>query len=231
MCVNPYIHIFKFPYIYISIYAYVGPLRYIWTTEYSIDNWNIFIYIPTCSYIRICNFSYISLCEPPLICLTPDLQNTYIKAESSNAYKEYFGQTAITFKRRFNNHKASFLHINKKNSTTLSHYMWRQRDKGIETNITWEPVSITRPYTRGGRDCSLCLTEKATFARGDSYLMLNKRTEVMNKCRHKLPHMLINPWRAPTCCHHTWPRYPPTLPMNSPLYLTLHLYLTLYLTL
>ena len=116
----------------------------------------------------------------------------YIKAESSNAYKEYFGQTAITFKRRFNNHKASFLHINKKNSTTLSHYMWRQRDKGIETNITWEPISITRPYTRGGRDCSLCLTEKATIARGDSYLMLNKRAEVMNKCRHKLPHMLIN---------------------------------------
>ena len=71
------------PYIYISIYAYVVPLRYIWTPEYSIDNWKIFIYIPTWSYIHTCNSSYIYLCEPPLISETPDLQNIYIYIHKS----------------------------------------------------------------------------------------------------------------------------------------------------
>ena len=62
----------------------------------------------------------------------------------------------------------------------------------MDTNITWEPVSITNPYSRGGKQCSLCLTEKATIARGDPGTMLNKRSEVMKKCWHKPPHMLIN---------------------------------------
>ena len=63
---------------------------------------------------------------------------------------------------------------------------------GLDTNITWEPVSITNPYTRGSTQCSLCLTEKATIARWDLSLMLNKRSEVMKKCWHRPPHMLNN---------------------------------------
>ena len=62
----------------------------------------------------------------------------------------------------------------------------------MDTNITWEPVSVTNPYTRGSKQCSLCLTEKATIARWDLSLMLNKRSEVMKKCWHKPPHMLNN---------------------------------------
>ena len=114
------------------------------------------------------------------------------KTLCGNEAKEYIGQTAITFKLRFNNHTASFVNISKKNNTTLSHYFWRKKLSGEDTSISWKPVSITNPYTRGGQDCSLCLTEKATIARGDPNIMLNKRSEIMKKCRHRLPHMLTN---------------------------------------
>ena len=114
------------------------------------------------------------------------------KAQNGNETKEYIGQTAITFKLRFNNHTASFVNHSKKNNTTLSHYFWRQKVNGVDTNITWKPISITNPYSRGGKQCSLCLTEKATIARGDPGTMLNKRSEVMKKCWHKPPHMLNN---------------------------------------
>ena len=114
------------------------------------------------------------------------------KTQSGDEVKEYIGQTAITFKLRFNNHTASFVNISKKNNTTLSHYFWKKKLLGEGTSITWRPVSITNPYSRGGQDCSLCLTEKATIARGEPNLMLNKRSEIMKKCRHRLPHMLNN---------------------------------------
>ena len=114
------------------------------------------------------------------------------RAQSGDEVKEYIGQTAITFKLRYNNHKASFVSHTKRHQTTLSNYFWRQKDKGLDTNITWEPVSVTNPYTRGNKQCSLCLTEKATIASWDISLMLNKRSEVMKKCWHKPPHMLIN---------------------------------------
>lgn len=114
------------------------------------------------------------------------------RAQSGDETREYIGQTAITFKLRFTNHKASFVNHSKRHNTTLSNYFWRQKDKGLDTNITWEPVSITNPYSRGSKQCSLCLTEKATIARWDISLMLNKRSEVMKKCWHKAPHMLIN---------------------------------------
>ena len=114
------------------------------------------------------------------------------KTLSGDETKEYIGQTAITFKLRFNNHTASFANISKKNNTTLSHYFWKRKLLGEDTSITWKPVSITNPYKRGGQTCSLCLTEKVSIARGEPNLMLNKRSEIMKKCRHRLPHMLNN---------------------------------------
>ena len=51
------------------------------------------------------------------------------KAQNGNETKEYIGQTAITFKLRFNNHTASF--VNHSN-TSLSHYFWRQIVNGVD---------------------------------------------------------------------------------------------------
>ena len=39
--------------------------------------------------------------------------------------------------------------------------------------------------TSGSRRCDLCLTEKLKIMREDPELLLNKRSELVSKCRHK----------------------------------------------
>ena len=38
----------------------------------------------------------------------------------------------------------------------------------------------------------LCLVEKTLIARSDRRVSLNRRTEIMSKCRHRMPYYLIN---------------------------------------
>ena len=47
-------------------------------------------------------------------------------------------------------------------------------------------------YLKNHLQCSLCLTEKVSIARDMSGEMLNKRSEIMNRCRHKDKHYLTN---------------------------------------
>ena len=41
------------------------------------------------------------------------------------------------------------------------------------------------PYKCGIRRCDLCATEKYVTARADQEHPLNKRTEIISKCRHR----------------------------------------------
>ena len=94
--------------------------------------------------------------------------------ESSSGNKHYFGQTAITFKKRWNNHKSDCKLPHKRLATTFSNHMWSLKDMGEESSVSWSKVSVTKPYERGGKTCSLCLTEKVSIARDLSGSMLNK---------------------------------------------------------
>ena len=40
-------------------------------------------------------------------------------------------------------------------------------------------------YKCGSRKCDLCLAEKVTIARFEGVGLLNKRTELLSKCRHR----------------------------------------------
>ena len=40
-------------------------------------------------------------------------------------------------------------------------------------------------YKCGSRKCDLCLAEKVTIARVEGVGLLNKRTELLSKCRHR----------------------------------------------
>jgi hypothetical protein len=114
------------------------------------------------------------------------------EVESSSGNKHYFGQTAITFKKRWNNHKSDCKLPHKRLATTFSNHMWSLKDMGEESSVSWSKVSVTKPYERGGKTCSLCLTEKVSIARDLSGSMLNKRREIMNRCRHRDKHYLTN---------------------------------------
>ena len=104
--------------------------------------------------------------------------------------KIYFGSCSTDFKTRYNNHKQSFNHQNKRNSTELSKEVWRAKDKGIQPKIKWSIVRSAPDYKCGSRRCNLCLAEKLTILFGDKNLMLNKRSEILGKCRHTTKYKL-----------------------------------------
>ena len=106
--------------------------------------------------------------------------------------RSYIGQAASTFKLRYNNHMNSFTNTAKKHSTALSTYVWKLNREGVDHNIRWSSQCEPQPYNGGGRICDLCVMEKTMIARSDVRESLNKRTEIMAKCRHKLPYYLNN---------------------------------------
>ena len=91
----------------------------------------------------------------------------------------YYGQTEKTFKKRWTSHRFNFNH------TTLSTYVWKCRDEGFEPMIKWSIKKRGHAFSSGSKKCDLCLTEKTIILYSDKSCTLNKRDELMEKCRHK----------------------------------------------
>ena len=106
--------------------------------------------------------------------------------------KFYVGAVEGDFKGRWNNHMTSFRKPEYEHRTSLSSYMWSQRDAGEDPKIEWEILKQTNPYRCGGRSCSLCALEKIEILEGDKNTMLNDRSEILAKCRHKSKFLLKN---------------------------------------
>ena len=105
---------------------------------------------------------------------------------SNNPPKKYYGCCSTSFKIRYGNHKQSFLHPQKKNATELSKAYWelKEEENGRPPDISWSIVRHARPYNGGTRRCNLCLEEKLTILQADPTTTLNKRSELVAKCRH-----------------------------------------------
>ena len=63
---------------------------------------------------------------------------------------------------------------------------------GLRYEIKWNIAAYASPYKRGSRRCDLCLTEKLKIMREDPALLLNKRSELVSKCRHKNKFIVVN---------------------------------------
>ena len=98
--------------------------------------------------------------------------------------KIYYGQTEKTFKKRYTSHKHTFNHRDAQ-MTTLSTYVWKCRDKGVEPEIKWSVKARGHPFSSGSKKCDLCLTEKTVILYADKTNIRNSRNELMEKCRHK----------------------------------------------
>ena len=92
--------------------------------------------------------------------------------------------TEPPFKLRYGNHKKSFIHEEYKSETTLSSYVW---DQGLNPTprITWKFLKKCRAYEPGMRSCDLCLSEKEHIIKNLKKGLINKRTDVGNKCHHR----------------------------------------------
>ena len=58
------------------------------------------------------------------------------------------------------------------------------KEKGDNFEIKWDIVRHAIPYKCGTRKCDLCLTEKLLILQGNETNMINKRSEIISKCRH-----------------------------------------------
>ena len=104
---------------------------------------------------------------------------------TNNTTKNYIGLTEGTFKQRFSQHKSTFKHRKHINSTELSKYIWQLHDKKQDFNIKWSIISRARPYNNISKRCDLCLTEKLMIIKHSNDNLLNKRSELISKCRHE----------------------------------------------
>jgi len=124
-------------------------------------------------------------------CLQTDI---VYKAEvsSEESTKIYYGLTAPGFKSRYNNHTESFRNKNKSNSSELSKYIWQLKDSNKPYSIAWSIAAHAASYRGGMKRCNLCLTEKLIIIQADPQTLLNKRTELISKCRHQNKYLLKN---------------------------------------
>ena len=106
--------------------------------------------------------------------------------------KEYTGLTATTFKERFNNHTYSFKHRSASHHSNLSNYIWSLKDKSENYTTTWSIQKLAKPYSKETKSCQLCLTEKTLISLADTNYSINKRNEIMTKCRHRDKYLLKN---------------------------------------
>ena len=62
----------------------------------------------------------------------------------------------------------------------MSKYVWELKDKDVNFSINWGIAMKSHKYICGSRKCDLCICEKLLIARGDPYVLLNKRDELVN---------------------------------------------------
>ena len=98
----------------------------------------------------------------------------------------YIGSTKNKFKDRWYKHKESFETEDPKKSTTLSTYIWKLKHRGLKPEIEWSIIFKAYAFSSGSKQCNLCLKEKLCILKEDPQILLNKRDEILEKCRHKL---------------------------------------------
>ena len=78
-----------------------------------------------------------------------------------------------------------------KNDTEVSKELRQMKMKNYTPKITWRIIRKCLPYNYNSRKCYLCLNEKLEIALYEGENLLNKKTELISKCRHQNKFMLL----------------------------------------
>ena len=93
---------------------------------------------------------------------------------------------------RYANHKKSFNNIKYQTNTELSNKYWNIMSANKTTNVSWEILGTYKSYNQSTKRSLLCLNEKLAIALHKDDNMLNKRSEIISKCRHRNKYMLAS---------------------------------------
>ena len=133
---------------------------------------------------RLCNCHNKETCPLDGKCLsTCIIYKAEVKTPTDTSV--YYGASEGEFKFRYNNHTKSFRLRRYENDSELSKLIWKLKDDSTPYSLKWSISANAIPYKCGSRSCDLCTTEKVTILRAEPKGLLNKRTELMSKCRHK----------------------------------------------
>jgi len=126
-------------------------------------------------------------------CLTTSIvYKAEVKATGSDIEKNYIGLTEGTFKQRHYGHVSSFKNQKQEKSTGLSKYIWNRKRDGETCEVKWSIMRRAAPYSNRTKRCDLCLTEKLMISEAEKSSSLNKRSELVSKCRHENKYLLKN---------------------------------------
>ena len=133
-------------------------------------------------------------CPMPGECTTPNLlyEGTITSDLPNYGERIYKGISEPPFKNRFANHKKSFNNERYKTETCLSKEVWNIKSLGGTYNITWRPIKQLPGFNPSNRKCGLCRSEKLEILEHTGANLLNKRSEIVSTCRHRLKYMLTS---------------------------------------
>ena len=128
------------------------------------------------------------------------LYQATIKCSDSKCKQERYKEICeTTFKKRYANHKKLFNLVKSRNDTTLYQphpsidtTTWTLKQKMQVPRLTWEINGQYKAYNPTLKKCSLCLNEKLAIIDDRDKNLLNKRSEVISKCRHRNKFQLVN---------------------------------------
>ena len=144
--------------------------------------------VKTCSCPRNAECPFDNCCNEKDIQYSAELTSTL----PNYGTKVYKGICATTWKARFGNHKKSFNNEEYEKETSLSVEVWRIKRAGGEFHIKWSKEATQRSYTPEGSRCSLCLHEKLVIALYKGNNLVNKKSEIISRCRHRHKYKLTN---------------------------------------
>ena len=106
----------------------------------------------------------------------------------------YLGIAVGNWKQSLFNYRQSFKGKRHKNGTTLSSYLWHLKENHNQIpKLTWSFVRFAPGYLAISKRCLLCLHEKPLIINYHNQVeLLNKRSEIMAKCRHENKFLLRN---------------------------------------
>ena len=127
-------------------------------------------------------------------CRSEDIIYKCVASAIGHRQRAYLGTAEGELKHRFYTHKKSFRNRHYATETSLSIYIWEMKDKyDITPNLKWYIIKSVPRYSNISKRCMLCLHEKYEILNcPDQEELLNKRSELVLKCRHINKFLLSN---------------------------------------
>ena len=127
-------------------------------------------------------------------CRAENIVYKYVASVDEYPNKVYLGTAEVDFKQRFYKHRMSFNNEGYSTDTTLSKHIWEIKEKSkIMPSLKWSIIKSVPAYSNISKKCHLCLQEKFEILNyTNPNELLNKRSELISKCRHANKFLLSN---------------------------------------